>query len=73
MNIKNYMKCIHCYRELLELYYIFDRNSNKHLIGRCSCRKGSIFMPRQDNLAIPIKLSKKQLKDERKRMQSSLF
>lgn len=69
------MNCRECYREYIDLYYVFDRLGNKHLIARCECRNGAIFLPLVENLDIPIKKTRKQIKEEKnqRKEQPTLF
>jgi len=46
--------CSNCNNILENLYYIKDKNGNLHLHGTCiNCKKPQ-FIPRIDNLKIPI-------------------
>lgn len=67
------MNCRNCSRDYLDLYYVFDLRGNKHLVAKCECRNGAIYLPFRDNLPIPIKKTKAQEKKEKKEMQGRLF
>ena len=67
------ISCPNCYNTITELFYIYDKRGNKHLRGDCVCRATGIPLIMREGLQIPTKLTKNQLKSEKRRRQTTLF